>query len=157
MVGELSTSRAFGPSGVKGDELAAVEFVPFDDLLALDHFADVAVDRPQGDPRRRPDVLRLFGDGYARCRLNCSGGTPRRCPSSPSIIGFGVTLAARHPHLMQPNRLRLGAGPSSSPRLPRLVKRPIGGGIGVDGETDHMLGDANDFLRDVGRIRWTAA
>ena len=33
MVRELSTSRAFGPSGVKGDELAAVEFVPFDDLL----------------------------------------------------------------------------------------------------------------------------
>ena len=76
MVRELSTSRAFGPSGVKGDELAAVEFVPFDDLLALDHFADVAVDRPQGDPGRRPDVLRLFGDGYARCRLSCSGGTP---------------------------------------------------------------------------------
>jgi hypothetical protein len=69
----------------------------------------------------------------------------------------GVTLAARHPHLMQPNRLRLGAGPSSSPRLPQLVKRPIGGGIGVDGETDHMLGDANDFVRDVSRIRWTAA
>jgi hypothetical protein len=88
MVRELSTSRAFSPSGVKGDELAAVEFVPFDDLLALDHFADVAVDRPQGDPGRRPDVLRLFGDGYARCRLSCSGGTPRRCPSSPSIIGL---------------------------------------------------------------------
>jgi hypothetical protein len=44
MVRELSTSRAFGPSGVKGDELAAVEFVPFDELLSLDHFADVAVD-----------------------------------------------------------------------------------------------------------------
>jgi hypothetical protein len=47
MVRELSISRAFSPSRVKGDELAAVEFVPFDDLLALDPFADVAVDRPQ--------------------------------------------------------------------------------------------------------------
>jgi hypothetical protein len=111
MVRELSTSRAFSPSGVKGDELAAVEFVPFDDLLALDHFADVAVDRPQADPRRRPDVLRFSAAVTRDAGSAARGGTPRRGPSSPSIIGFGVTLAARHPHLMQPNRLRLGRRP----------------------------------------------
>jgi hypothetical protein len=29
--------------------------------------------------------------------------------------------------------------------------------MGVDDETDHMLGDADDFVRDVSRILWTAA
>jgi hypothetical protein len=145
-VRELSTSRAFGPSGVKGDELAAVEFVPFDDLLALDHFADVAVDRPQGDPRRRPDVLRLFGDGYARCRLSCSGGTPRRC---------SARRAAYTPD---------AAESTSSPcRAVFLSQAPAARQPSYRGrhrrrrQTDHMLGDANDFVRDVSRIRWTAA
>jgi hypothetical protein len=40
---------------VKGDELAAVEFVPFDDLLAFDHFADVASTGRRACQRERPD------------------------------------------------------------------------------------------------------
>jgi DNA polymerase (family 10) len=113
----------------EGDELPALVFVAFDDLVALYLPAGIAIDRPQSDPRGGRFIFGLVGgrrtiprDELAilmsdkrpgllrRLALEEAFGPQRRTLFFPFIVELtrAVPRAAGHPHMVQADRLGRG-------------------------------------------------
>src|SRR5215831_7827832 len=86
--------------GGENHKLAALIFVPFDDLVALERFASVRVVRAKGEAGGG-GRFQLCVTAYVRCER-----APRRLRLLFVVLGGNATCGLRLPHLMHADRLR---------------------------------------------------